>query len=257
MGAMDSHAERDGGGYASDHSDAEQFVAEDGERNLLLRRLPAHVLNELLPELTARPLELNQTLIEPDDPIRDVHFPHWGVCSVIATEQDGGSIEVGTIGHEGFIGLPILLGDDRTPYRTIVQIAGSGWSMPAERFRVAIREHPELSALLLRFVQYYSDQLAQGVACNRLHTIEERCARWLLMTHDRVPGDSFELKQDFLALMLGVRRAGVSVAMGILQSASILRYARGRIEIMNRARLEEVSCACYHITRTTYQRLLG
>ena len=120
-----------------------------------------------------------------------------------------------------------------------------------------LTEHRELRELFLRFAQYYSDQLAQGVACNRLHTMEERCARWLLMTHDRVQGDDFELKQEFLALMLGVRRAGVSVAMGILQSAGIIRYARGHIMIRDRARLEEASCACYHITRTAFQRLLG
>jgi CRP-like cAMP-binding protein len=106
-------------------------------------------------------------------------------------------------------------------------------------------------------VQYWTDQLSQSVACNRLHTLDERCARWLLMTHDRVEGDRFELTHDLLSLMLGVRRAGVTVAMGALQSQKILTYVRGRVVILDRPRLEEASCACYHITRSQFQRLMG
>ena len=158
-------------------------------------------------------------------------------------------------GRDGFIGIPVVLGGDSMPYRMFVQIAGDGWRLSAEEFRRAIDERPVLRRLMLRYVQYFSDQLAQSVACNRLHTLEERCARWLLMTHDRVHGEKFELTHEFLSLMLGVRRAGVTVAMGVLQSAGIVHYLRRRISIRDRPRLEEASCACYHIVNAMYQRL--
>jgi CRP-like cAMP-binding protein len=232
-------------------------ASREEERNRLLRMLSDDDYAAFRRELTAEPLHLDATLIEADVAITEVYFPRTGVCSVIAEAQNDGVIEVGTIGCEGFIGLPVLLGADVMPYRTIVQIAGHAWRMPADTFRGLLEGGAEAQRLFLRFAQYYSDQLAQGVACNRLHTVDERCARWLLMTHDRVTGDAFELKQEYLALMLGVRRAGVSVAMGVLQSAGILQYARGRIIIRDRARLEEASCSCYHITQSAYQRLLG
>ena len=176
---------------------------------------------------------------------------------MIATEQEGGDIEVGTVGNEGFVGLPILNGADRTPYRMMVQVEGDAWRLPADMFRRVVDERAAVRHLLLRYAQYFVDQLSQSVACNRLHTVEERCARWLLMTHDRVHRDSFELTHEFLALMLGVRRAGVTVAMGALQGARIVRYSRGRVEVLDRQQLEEASCGCYHITRTALDRLLG
>jgi CRP-like cAMP-binding protein len=240
-----------------DIPDDDSSASRMDERNGLLRMLSDDDYAAFRRELTAEPLHVDATLIEADVAITDVYFPHSGVCSVIAEAQNDGMIEVGTIGCEGFIGLPVLLGADVMPYRTIVQIEGHAWQMPAETFRGLLEEGAGVQRLFLRFAQYYSDQLAQGVACNRLHTLEERCARWLLMTHDRVAGDRFDLKQEYLALMLGVRRAGVSVAMGVLQSAGILQYARGHIFIRDRARLEEASCSCYHITRSAYQRLLG
>jgi CRP-like cAMP-binding protein len=202
-------------------------------------------------------LGLKQGLVEPDVPIRDVYFPRDGVCSVIAVEQEGGPIEVGTVGRDGFVGLPVLLAADRMPYRVFVQVEGHAWRLPAEEFRQITDERPAVRRLLLRYAQYYNDQVSQSVACNRLHTLDERCARWLLMTHDRVDGDRFELTHEFLSMMLGVRRAGVTVAMGTLQAADVVRYTRGRVEVLDRPRLEEVSCGCYHITRTALVQLLG
>jgi CRP-like cAMP-binding protein len=196
-------------------------------------------------------------LIESEAPITEIYFVREGVCSIIATEQEGGSVEVGTIGNEGFVGIPVLLGADTMTSTMFMQIEGDGWRMSADEFRRIVDERPVMRRLLLRYAQYFTDQLSQGVACNRLHTLEERAARWLLMTHDRVEGDAFELTQEFLAMMLGVRRAGVTVAMGLLQGAGILRYSRGRITILDRARLEEASCGCYHITRSAYARLMG
>jgi CRP-like cAMP-binding protein len=196
-------------------------------------------------------------LIEPDAPIQDIYFPREGVSSILATEQEGDPIEVGTIGPDGFIGIPVLLGAESMPYRVFMQIEGHGWRISTDAFRQLVDERPVVRHFLLRYAQYYTNQVSQSVACNRIHTLDERCARWLLMTHDRVEGDRFELTHEFLSLMLGVRRAGVSVAMGTLQAAGIIVYARGRITILDRARLEEASCGCYHITRTQLDRLLG
>ena len=232
-------------------------LAHETEQNCLLHRLPLEEYERLLPELTPERLGLKQALIEPDTPIRDVYFVRAGVCSMIATEQDGGDIEVGTVGSEGFVGLPVLHGADSMPYRVLVQIEGDAWRLSAAVFARAVDERPAVRRLLLRYAQYFTDQISQSVACNRLHTVEERCARWLLMTHDRVYDDSFELTHEFLALMLGVRRAGVTVAMGVLQAAGIVRYTRGRIAVLDRPRLEEASCGCCHITRTAQERLLG
>jgi CRP-like cAMP-binding protein len=233
------------------------IAAHASESNRLLRALPLDEFEALLPQLTSVRLGLKQVLAEPREPIGDVYFIRSGVASMIAEEQEGGSIEVATIGPEGFVGVPVLLGSDTTPYRMFIQIEGDGWRMSADAFRQQVDERPLFRKLLLRYTSYFTEQLAQGVACNRLHTVEERCARWLLMTHDRVHGDTFELTHEFLALMLGVRRAGVTVAMGVLQSAGIVRYARGRVIVLDRARLEEASCGCYHITGDALGRLYG
>jgi CRP-like cAMP-binding protein len=232
-------------------------AAHGAEQNRLLRALPAEEHARLLPQLTPVRLHLKDVLIEADTPIRDVYFPRQGVCSVLATEQEGGAIEVGTIGWEGFIGLPVLNGADAMPYRVIVQVTGDAWRLSADAFRQLVDERPAVRKLLLRYSQYFMDQVSQHAACNQLHTLEERCARWLLLTHDRVEGDAFEMTHEFLSLMLGVRRAGVSVTMGTLQAAGVLRYVRGRVEVRDRSGLEEASCGCYQVTRTALARLLG
>lgn len=261
----DSHdAAADDGGNDGNPGPASTLAQRDGiaaahgaEQNRLLHALPLDEYARLTPQLAVERLGIKQVLIEPNEPIREVYFPRVGVISMIADEQEGGAIEVGTIGPEGLVGIPVLLGAASMPYRVFVQVEGDAWRLPADVFRQLVDARPVVRHLLLRFAQYFSDQLAQSVACNRLHTLEERCARWLLMTHDRVHGDSFELTHEFLSLMLGVRRAGVTVAMGALQGAGIVRYTRGRVAVLDRARLEEASCGCYHITRTSLDRLLG
>ena len=229
--------------------------AHRDERNRILRALPLPEYDRLIAELRPVRLHLRDTLIEPNAEIANVWFVREGVGSMVATEQEGGQIEVGTIGNEGFVGLPLLHGVDQMPYQVIVQVEGDAWKMRADAFRRIVDERPAVRHLCLRYAQYFSNQMAQSVACNRLHTVEERCARWVLMTHDRVDGDRFELTQEFLAVMLGVRRAGVSVAMGVLQRAKILTYIRGRITILDRAALESGACDCYRITRQAQTRL--
>ena len=232
-------------------------TAHAAESNRLLRALDHADYEWLLPQLTPARLRLKQVLVEPDAPIAHVHFVRDGVCSIIATEQEGGDVEVGTVGCEGFVGLPLLFEDDAMPNRVIVQVEGDAWRLPADAFRRALDARPAVRTLCLRYAAYFTSQLSQSVACNRLHTLEERAARWLLMTHDRVHGSAFEMTHGFLSLMLGVRRAGVTVAMGALQNAGLIRYARGRVEVLDRAGLEEASCGCYAITRAAQDRLLG
>jgi len=231
--------------------------AHEGEQNRLLRALTPEEYGRLLSEMRPVRLPFKEVLIEPNEEITHVWFVREGVASMIAEDQEGGSIEVGTIGWEGFVGLPLLNGVDQMPYRVLIQVEGDAWRMRADAFRRTIDERAEVRHRCLRFAQYFSDQMAQSVACNRLHTVDERCARWILMTHDRVDGDRFELTQEFLALMLGVRRAGVSVAMGVLQREKIVSYVRGRLAILDREQLESRSCGCYEITRTAQVRLFG
>jgi CRP-like cAMP-binding protein len=232
-------------------------TAHSAELNRLLRSVPLGDYERLLPQLTPVRLRLKLVLVEPDVPITHVYFVRSGVCSILATEQEGADIEVGTIGNEGFIGLPLLFEDDKLANRIIVQVEGDAWRMSADAFHRLLDERPAVRKVCLRFAAYFTGQLSQSVACNRLHTLEERAARWLLMTHDRVHREDFELTHEFLALMLGVRRAGVTVAMGTLQAAGILQYKRGRVEVLDRARLEGTSCDCYRITADAFARLFG
>jgi CRP-like cAMP-binding protein len=231
-------------------------AAHREEQNFLLRALPLEEYGYLLAYCASERLLLKQTLVEPNVRIDDIYFPRVGVCSMLAEEQDGGTIEVGTIGPEGFIGIAVILGGRSMPYRIIVQIEGDAWRIRADDLRRIVDERRHVRHLLLRYTQYFTNQLSQSVACNRLHTLEERCARWVLMTHDRVHGDAFEMTQEFLSMMLGVHRPAVSVAMGMLQNAGIVRYARGRVTVLDRPRLEEASCDCYAITRAEHERLL-
>ena len=260
MGGTNGRAVVDGGDEEGELVGARRVgaaAAHAAEPNRLLRALPLAEYEAILPQLVPVRLRLRQVLVEPGVPIADVYFVREGVGSMIASEQEGGDIEVGTIGHEGLVGLPLLHAAESTPYRVLVQVEGDAWRMPADAFRWLVDERPVVRHLLLRYAQYFSDQLAQSVACNRLHALEERCARWLLMTHERVHRSDFELTHEFLATMLGVRRAGVSVAMGTLQHAGIIRYVRGRVQVLDQARLEEASCDCYAITHASLQRLLG
>ena len=253
-----SQPPRDDGDGTYETADAARAATADApaERNHLLRGLPPEDYQWLLPRLRPERLRLKQVLIEPDTPIEAVHFVRTGVGSMLATEQEGGEIEVGTIGNEGLVGLPVVFGAESSAYRVLVQIAGDAWRLPADDFRQAMDERPAVRRRVLRYAHAFSDQMAQSVACNRLHTIEERCARWLLMTHDRVDGDTFELTHEFLAVMLGVRRAGVTVALGALQQAGLIRNVRGRIEVLDRAGLMAAACGCYAVTRASYRRLL-
>jgi CRP-like cAMP-binding protein len=165
-------------------------------------------------------------------------------------------VEVGTVGNEGMLGLPVFLGADSSPGAAFCQVPGRALRMPAEALRAAASVEGPLRDLLQRYAQALMDQIAQSAACNRAHSTEERLCRWLLMTHDRVGADRFPLTQEFLGQMLGVRRAGVSATASILQRAGFIRYSRGTITITDRAGLESASCGCYRVVRDEFDRLL-
>ena len=231
--------------------------AQGAEQNGLLKALPPHTYARLLAELEPIQLAAKQVLWEPNAPIRSLYFPRTCVLSLIIPLEEEPPVEAATVGCEGVVGVPVLLGATSTSAQALTQVPGEAVRLSASALRAVLAEDGALAGLMLRYSQALWEQTAQSVACNRRHAMEERCARWLLMTHDRVGSDTFPLTQGFLAAMLGVRRASVTVAAGMLQEAGLIRYTRGRITILDRARLEEATCECYRTVKEKYDRLLG
>lgn len=226
------------------------------ERNRLLRSLSPASLALFAPHLDSVHLSARQSLWESNKPIRSVFFPRTCVASLLVPLTEGLPVESATIGCEGFVGVPVLLGAESTTSWAIAQVPGAALRLPVAVFREAVSRDDELRALLLRYAQVLQEETAQSVACNSRHSMEERCARWLLMTQDRVAGPEFQLTQEFLASMLGVRRATVTIAAGMLQQAGLIRYTRGHITVLNREGLEAASCECYRVARSSHERLL-
>lgn len=228
--------------------------ARPATENLLLAALSPDDLALILTELDPVELSLRDVLYEPHADIEHVYFPTTGCVSMVHT-TDGGSVEVGTIGLEGLVGVPVLLRATSEPTRAIVQVEGEAYSISAKAFRGVVTESKHMERIFLRYALALFNQVAQSVACNRLHSLEQRCARWLLITHDRVDGDKFKLTQEFLSYMLGVHRPAVTLAAGVLQDAGFIRYSRGNITIVDRLGLEGASCSCYQATRDDYESL--
>ena len=226
--------------------------------NRLLAALPRASWQALQPDLETVTCGIKDIVYRPNEPIAHVVFPGSGVFSLLAVgDEDGELIEVATVGNEGFVGLPLFLGADSTPGMAIAQIGGDAQRMPAAAFQHAVARDSAFAALLNRTTLALFTQIAQASFCNRTHPMVQRCARWLLMTHDRVSGDTFPLTHEFLSQMLGVRRATITEAMGPLQQAGLITYARGIVQIVDRAGLEAASCECYRIIRDEYHRLTG
>lgn len=226
-------------------------------RNRLLAALPADSLARLRPQLAPVELEFRAVLHRPEEPIDAIYFPERGWCSMLAPMEDGDSAEVGLIGYEGLVGLPIVLGEPFDDVEAMVQCAGNGWSMKAAALRAAMEEDPALRTLLLRHALLHHTQVARTAACNGRHHIDQRLARWLLMACDRSHGDAFPMTHEFLSMMLGVRRAGVTTAAGVLQKAGFISYRAGRMTITDRPGLESATCECYGIARRASDRLYG
>lgn len=227
----------------------------DPRHNLLLRSLPEDEFDRLLPALEPVQLDVREQLYERGKAIEDVYFPVDAVLSLLATVEGEAAVEVATIGYEGMGGLPVFLGAAESPHDCYCQIAGTAVRLPTSELRRCLSHDGALHDLLHRYTQATMVQLAQNVACNRLHTTEERCARWLLQTRDRVAADEFSLTQEFLAQMLGVRRGTVSLTAGVLQQAGVIRYTRGRITLLDVDALHEAACDCYDIVQAEYRHL--
>jgi CRP-like cAMP-binding protein len=227
------------------------------EPNRLLRALLPDEYDRILPRLENTPMHRGQVLAGRDEPFRDVYFPLDCVVSQVNRLKNGHTVEVGTIGNEGMVGLTVFLDADFTPSETLVQVPGHAQRLGVDDFLEVAQEHATLHRLLHRYTLAFMIQIAQTASCNRTHSVNERCARWLLMTHDRVASDQFQLTQEYLAYMLGVRRAGVSEAARTLERAGLIRYKRGMITVVDRQGLEAASCECYDVVRSQFERLLG
>ena len=224
-------------------------------RNRLLEALEASVSEHPLESLELVSLNLRQELYSPNLPIEHVYFPINGVVSMLAQIEKRQMVEVATVGNEGLIGLPLFLGTNTTPGTAFSQVPGDAYRLQAGAFKSLIEEQSSFTRVLHRYTQALMTQVSQGNACNRAHSNKQRCARWLLLTHDRVGADEFQLTQEFLSQMLGVRRATVNEIAGELQSLNAISYSRGVIRVLNRAHLEAASCMCYSIIRDEYDRM--
>jgi CRP-like cAMP-binding protein len=227
------------------------------EANRLLAALPNDELTSLEPHLERVKLTIKECILEADERIEYVHFPRSGVVSAVKEFHNGDVIEVATIGNEGVVGHSVALGVLVSGNRLFVQVPGEAMRIKSSAFLKVMERSSKLHGIMMRYSQALFQQVAQVAACNRAHTVDERCARWLLMTHDRVGNSSFTLTQEFLAMMLGVHRPTVSIAARMLQQAGIITYVRGHITILDRKALEEASCECYGLIQRQYKIALA
>jgi CRP-like cAMP-binding protein len=230
---------------------------QDQYRNRLLSGLPRDAFEVLSSHLEAVDLPLKHSLVEPDEATQYVCFIEDGLGSVVATSTDEERVEVGHVGRDGMSGYHVLLDVDRTPNKTFMQVAGSGYLLPVSRLVSTIAEFPTAQKMLLRYVHCAELQLAHSALANARYNIPERLARWLLMSHDRLDGNDLPLTHEFLALMLGVRRSGITGELHVLEGAHAIRATRGNIHVRDRTKLEDMAGGCYGLPEREYERLLG
>ena len=225
--------------------------------NTLLASLPQEDYQRVSSQLTWRPLKVRQTLHKNGEPISEIFFPSRSVVSITNAMEDGGIVEVATVGREGLVGIGAVLGNSIASGDAFVQVAGDPAAvMSIDAFRREMERHGPFADFVTRYSQAFVALLMQSVACNGLHSAEERCCRWLLMTHDRIGQDEFPLTHEFLAIMLGVRRPTVTLVMAELARAGIVSHVRGHVRIVDRKGLEGASCECYRNVRAVFDRLL-
>ncbi len=215
--------------------------------NRVLLSLPDGEFQSLRPLLAFEYLPSHMSLHEPSDKMDFVHFPNRGLVSIVVTTREGKAVEVGVVGNEGLVGIPALVGLTHYPHRAVVQIAGDGFRVRVDALRAALSSSPELQTIANRHAVIQGMQAAQSAACNRLHGIEQRLARWLLLMQDRVDNGLLNITHDFLATMLGTDRPSVSLAAALLQRKGTIEYTRGAVRIVNRKLLEESTCECYGV----------
>ena len=222
-------------------------------KNRVLAALPKAEIERFARHLSPVKLKLREQLL--DGQAKYAYFPEEGLASVVLTLEDGSTVEVGVIGVDGVVGLPILLGAETMPGQTFIQVEGSGYRIEASKLKETFERPGHLRKHLQKYVLANLVQSAQNAACNRLHNISERLARWLLTCHDRIQTDRMPLTHEFLGQMLGAPRTTVTLAAGILHEAGLIDYSRGHITINNRAGLEHVACECYGVVRDEFRRL--
>jgi CRP-like cAMP-binding protein len=237
-------------------SDGRPSPAVDGEAvaNEILLSLSPKERDLMFPHLTFMELGTHVVLHEPGEPIKFGYFLNSGLASVLTVLTEGKSVEVGLTGKDGFVGLPLVVGFSTSPTRTVIQVNATGYRINAKNLAQVMRQSPGLVNRLQRYVQILGMQGTQVAACNRLHEVDERLARWLLMCQDRIDSNFVPLTQEFLAHMLGTRRASVTVAAGILQKAGLITYQRGHVNIVDRLRLESAACECYESMQLQSQK---
>lgn len=226
-------------------------------RNTLLASLPSEVLTDMMPGLTRVPLRGREILHVADKPIDAVYFVETGMISLVASLSDGFQAEVGIVGRNGMLGMPLLAGVESSFVNAMVQIPGYALRMGVAAFHREIASNLPLRLLLLRYSEAHQAQISQTAACNGRHALEERLARWLLMSHDCVDGDQVAITQEFLGMMLGVHRPSITIAAGVLQRTGLIRYAAGLISVLDRPGLEAASCECYERVRRRFSVVLG
>jgi CRP-like cAMP-binding protein len=230
----------------------------DPLRNCLLAMLTPDDLAQLSSSLDPVFLDYREVLYRPHETLSHVYFPVSGLISIVAASASGASVEVGPVGRDGMIGLPVYLGADSDPLQALVQVPPClALRVEASRFRTATEQLPSLQATMRVYVHWSYASMAQWVLCARLHQVEERMARWLLQCHERVVQNTFPLTHEFLAQMLGVRRATVTLAAGALQRAGLVSFRRGLVSILDRDALAETACECYAVLAAEYGRLFG
>jgi len=227
------------------------------QQNHLLAALPAEVQNRLIPHLERVAMPLGKVLYESGDALRHAYFPTDSIVSLLYVMENGASAEISVVGNEGLIGIAVFMGGGgRTPSRAIVQSAGHAYRLLAGRLEEEFNRHGDLQQLMLRYTQALITQMAQTAVCNRHHTIDQQLCRWLLLSLDRLTSNQLTMTQELIANMLGVRREGVTEAAGKLQKLGVIEYSRGHIKVLDRAKLEQLSCECYAVVKKETDRLL-
>jgi CRP-like cAMP-binding protein len=228
----------------------------DPRENHILDSLPAEERERLFPHLTLVEMPLGMVLYESGEALRHIYFPTDSIVSLLYVMKDGASAEIAIVGNEGAIGVSLFMGGETTPSRAIVQSAGFAYRLTGRRLKQEFERHGQMLHLLLRYTQSLITQMAQTAVCNRHHSVDQQLCRWLLLSLDRLPSNRLDMTQELIANMLGVRREGVTGAAGKLQEARVIRYSRGHITVLDRRKLEKLSCECYAVVKKETDRLL-
>lgn len=239
------------------YTDKNHVSVSHPSQNHLLSHLPSEVQVRLFPHLQAVTLELGQVLYESGDIMRYVYFPTDSIVSLLYVMENGASAEISVVGNEGVIGIALFMGGESTPSRAVVQSAGTAYRLSSARIKEEFNLHGILLQLMLRYTQSLITQMSQTAVCNRHHSIDQQLCRWLLLSLDRLSSNKLTMTQELIANMLGVRREGVTEAAGKLQKLGVIKYCRGQITVLDREKLESLSCECYAVVKKETDRLLS